>query len=88
MYATRDWRIKTDMRDARALCEACPLGAYRPAYRTSDRQGSSLSARGAHPYTLQVHLADRVAGKARGLPHQGGPSPSFARRVEEAHTLE
>jgi transposase len=38
MYATRDRRIKTDKRDARALCEACQLGAYRPAHRTSDRQ--------------------------------------------------
>ena len=38
MYATRDQRIKTDKRDARALCEACRLGAYRPAHRTSDRQ--------------------------------------------------
>src|SRR5918992_5837987 len=38
MYATRDRRIKTDKRDARALCEACRLGAYRPAHRTSDKQ--------------------------------------------------
>ncbi|HEY0172222.1 MAG TPA: transposase, partial [Pyrinomonadaceae bacterium] len=38
MYATRDKKIKTDKRDARALCEACRLGAYRPAHRTSDRQ--------------------------------------------------
>src|SRR5215210_3552161 len=38
MYATRDRRIKTDKRDARALCEAYRLGAYRPAHRTSDRQ--------------------------------------------------
>ena len=38
MYATRDKRIKTDRRDARALCEACRLGAYRPAHRTSDAQ--------------------------------------------------
>ena len=27
MYATRDKKIKTDKRDARALCEACRLGA-------------------------------------------------------------
>jgi transposase len=36
MYATRDKKIKTDKRDARALCEACRLGAYRPAHRTSE----------------------------------------------------
>ena len=34
MCATRDRRIKTDKRDARALCEASRLGAYRPAHRT------------------------------------------------------
>jgi transposase len=38
MYATRSRRVKTDKRDARALAEACSLGAYRLAHRTSDRQ--------------------------------------------------
>src|SRR5687767_7813977 len=38
MYATRSRRVKTDKRDARTLAEACRLGAYRPAHRTSDRQ--------------------------------------------------
>jgi transposase len=37
-YATRDKRIKTDKRDARALCDACRLGAYHHAHRTSERQ--------------------------------------------------
>lgn len=74
-YATRDRRIKTDKRDARALCEACRLGAYRPAHRTSDRQrdvSAHLSVREAlirNP--LQVHLAHRRAGAARRLPHRG-----------------
>ncbi|EPX60189.1 hypothetical protein D187_002275 [Cystobacter fuscus DSM 2262] len=36
MYATRSRRVKTDKRDARSLAEACKLGAYRPAHRTSD----------------------------------------------------
>jgi transposase len=40
MYATRDRRIKTDKRDARALCEACRLGAYRPAHRTQTGSGT------------------------------------------------
>lgn len=35
MYAQRSRRIKTDRRDAHALAEACRLGAYRPAHRTS-----------------------------------------------------
>jgi len=38
MYATRSRRVKTDKRDARTLAEACRLGAYRPAHRTSDNQ--------------------------------------------------
>jgi transposase len=36
MYATRSRRVKTDKRDARTLCDACRLGAYRPAHRCSD----------------------------------------------------
>jgi transposase len=38
MYATRARKVKTDRRDARALAEACLLGAYRPAHRLSDAQ--------------------------------------------------
>ena len=38
MYATRSRRVKTDKRDARALCEACRLGAYRAIHRVSDAQ--------------------------------------------------
>jgi len=38
MYAQRSRRGKTDERDARALAEACRLGAYRPAHRTSEGQ--------------------------------------------------
>src|SRR5262245_6684181 len=38
MYATRPRKVKTDRRDARALADACLLGAYRPAHRLSDPQ--------------------------------------------------
>ena len=38
MYATRTRKVKTDRRDARALMDACVLGAYRPAHRLSDAQ--------------------------------------------------
>jgi transposase len=38
MYATRSRRVKTDRRDARTLCDACRLGAYRAVHRTSDAQ--------------------------------------------------
>ena len=38
MYATRSRRVKTDKRDARTLAEACRLGAYKAAHRTSDER--------------------------------------------------
>ena len=38
MYATRQRKVKTNRRDARALAEACVLGAYRRAHRLSDAQ--------------------------------------------------
>ena len=38
MYATRSKRIKTDKRDARALCEALQGGTYRATHRASDAQ--------------------------------------------------
>jgi hypothetical protein len=38
MYATRTRKVKTDRRDARALADACVLGAYRRAHRLSDVQ--------------------------------------------------
>jgi transposase len=38
LYAHRSRKVKTDRRDARALAEACGLGAYRRAHRLSDEQ--------------------------------------------------
>jgi transposase len=95
MYATRDRRIKTDKRDARALCEACRLGAYRPAHRTSDRQRdvrAHLSVRETLVRTRSKYIS-LIGALARreGCRIEAGPSPSFARRVAEAglpaHTL-
>jgi transposase len=48
MYATRSRKVKTDRRDARTLAEACRLGAYRPAHRTSDRQRQVRAQLRAH----------------------------------------
>ena len=95
MYATRDRRIKTDRRDARALCEACRLGAYRPAHRTSDRQWdvrAHLAVRETLVRTRSKYIS-LIGALARreGCGIKAGPSPSFARRVEQAglpaHTL-
>lgn len=88
MYATRDRRIKTDKRDARALCEACRLGAYRPAHRTSDRQRAvraHLTVREALIRTRSKYIV-LIGALARreGCRIKAGPSPSFARRVEAA----
>jgi hypothetical protein len=64
MYATRSRKVKTDLRDARTLAEACKLGAYRAAHRTSDRQRhvrTQLSdAGGAGGDESALHLADLI----------------------------
>src|ERR1700759_2131459 len=81
MYATRDRRIKTDKRDARALCEACRLGAYRPAHRTSDRQRDvrgHLAVRESMIRTRSKYIVlIRPLAPPRGLPHQGRPLSEF-----------
>jgi len=60
MYAQRSRRVKTDKRDAQALAEACKLGAYRPAHRTSDEQchvRALLTVRDSEIAPLLVMLA-------------------------------
>ena len=70
MYATRTRKVKTDRRDARALAEACLLGAYRPAHRLSDPQrhvrGRLRGPRRPRPHAHALHLAHpRPAPPAR-----------------------
>ncbi len=51
MYATRTRKVKTDRRDARALAEACLLGAYRPAHGSPTPSAmSGLASRSATPW--------------------------------------
>ena len=62
MYAPRSRRVKTDKRDARTRAEACRLGAYRPAHRTSDAQRHVrlfllTSTTEAQPVFNRVHKA-------------------------------
>jgi transposase len=75
MYATRTRKVKTDRRDARALQEACLLGAYRPAHRLSDAQrhvrGRLRGARCLGPDAHRLHRPD-----------PGSPAPP---RVARAH---
>jgi transposase len=74
MYAQRSRRVKTDRRDALALAEACKLGAYRPAHRTSEEQ-RHVRAR-ARLVTLAQALLSR-----EGLRAPTGSSGCFSERV-------
>jgi len=89
MYATRDKKIKTDKRDARALCEACRLGAYRPAHRTSERQRrirSQLLVRSTLVRTRSKYIS-LIGSLARreGCRIATGGSNNFIARVEAAN---
>jgi transposase len=63
MYATRSRKVKTDRRDARALAEACLLGAYRPAHRLSDPQRHVRGRRGR--LGLDARLDDLLTSRCR-----------------------
>ena len=87
MYATRSKRVKTDARDARALCEAARLGAYREVRRRSERQRerqAALAVRDSlvRARTQQINLC-RALLRASGLRVRSGAAASFVRRVGE-----
>ncbi|MCA1626760.1 MAG: IS110 family transposase [Acidobacteria bacterium] len=87
MYATRTKRIKTDRRDARALCEACRLGAYRSAYRTSEEQRhvrAQLAVRETmvNTRTKYINLV-RSLLRREGWRIASGTSATFSLRVEQ-----
>ncbi|HEX8721786.1 MAG TPA: IS110 family transposase [Pyrinomonadaceae bacterium] len=89
MYATRDKKIKTDKRDARALCEACRLGAYHHAHRTSERQRrvrSQLLVRSTLVRTRSKYIS-LIGSLARreGCRIATGGSNNFGARVEAAN---
>jgi transposase len=85
MYATRSRKVKTDRRDARALAEACLLGAYRPAHRLSDPQRHVRGRLGVRDALVQTRT--RYISLIRALLRQQGyrvPSGSaegFLQRV-------
>lgn len=85
MYATRSRKVKTDKRDARTLAEACRLGAYRPAHRTSDRQRhvrAQLAVREAMVRTRSRYISIISTLLRRdGLRIDTGYSPSFLKRL-------
>lgn len=85
MYASRSRKVKTDKRDARALCEACYLGAFRPAHRSSD--ASRLLRKQLSAREVLVQTRSRMISLCRSLLRQegvrvpSGGAPSFAKRV-------
>lgn len=85
MYATRSRRVKTDRRDARTLAEACRLGAYRPAHRTSDCQRhirAKLAVREALVRTRSRYISlIRSLVRRDGLRVAAGTARSFSARL-------
>ena len=85
MYAARSRKIKTDRRDARALAEACRLGAYRPAHRLSDAQRhvrGRLTVRDALVRTRTGYISViRARLRQDGWRVASGSAEGFIRRV-------
>ena len=87
MYAHRSRRIKTDRRDARALAEACRLGAYRPAHRASPIQRDMRALLGVRELLVRtrtrwiVHIRALLRGD--GLRLAPGRAENFVARVND-----
>ena len=87
MYARRSRKVKTDRRDARALAEACRLGAYRPAHRASDEQRhvrGHLAVREALVRTRTKFICVvRSLLRREGLRVRSGGATTFVERLAE-----
>jgi transposase len=87
MYAQRSRKVKTDRRDARALAEACLLGAYRRAHRVSDRQRhvrGRLTVRHALVRTRTSYITViRSLLRQHGWRVRSGGAEAFIARVRE-----
>jgi transposase len=85
MYATRSSRVKTDKRDARTLCDALRLGAYRPIHRVSDAQRhvrAELAVRDALVRTRTRYVAIIKASVRReGLRLSSGEAEHTAQKL-------
>lgn len=86
MYATRSRRVKTDRRDARTLADACRLGAYRTAHRTSAAQRAvraELAVREALVRTRTRYLSViRAVLRREGIRVPSGSAAAFLRRLQ------
>lgn len=87
MYGTRTRRVKTDLRDARALAEACRSGVYRPAHRRSEQQRqvtSRLVVREALVRSRTSFIAVvRALLRKEGLRVPTGSAEHFPERVSK-----
>src|SRR5713101_4506900 len=85
MYATRTRKVKTDGRDARALAEACLLGAYRRAHRLSDAQRHVRGRLGVRDALVQTRTRYisliRALLRQQGYRVPSGSAEAFVTRV-------
>ncbi len=85
MYAQRSRRIKTDRRDAHALMEACRLGAYRSAHRTSPTQRDVRAVVGIRELLVRTRtrwiVHTRTLLRRDGLRLAPGRAERFVARV-------
>lgn len=87
MYAQRSRKVKTDRRDARALAEACLLGAYRRAHRLSEDQRhvrARLTVRDALVRTRTGYISViRSLLRQHGWRVRTGAAETFSQRVRQ-----
>jgi len=92
MYATRSRRIKTDRRDAQALMDACRLGAYRPAHRTSDAQRQVRALLVVRDNLVRSRVRQiqviRALTRREGLRVRSGEAATFGERLSEVERPE
>jgi len=92
MYAQRSRRVKTDKRDAQALAEACRLGAYRPAHRTSDEQRHVRAVLGVRDKLVRTRAGLVTLVQAllsgEGIRVPTGSSVCFETRLEKLDLAE
>ncbi len=85
MYATRSRKIKTDRRDARALGDACALGAYRVAHRSSPEareRRAEVAVRDALVSSRTKYISlTRTLVRQEGYRVGSGSTATFATRV-------
>lgn len=73
MYARADKRVKTDRRDARALCEALRLGAFRRAHRRSRENREMQALLGARDGLVRARTS--MINRTRAILEREGYRP-------------